>query len=98
MKTNNRKDAQEALNKILIYTSSIYPSRLPTLNDLISAWAMSEAGNPDDARKYLQDVLEKNPQNDLATWMLDTFSHTAVAVPEIVQNNDNYKFVRKYSR
>jgi tetratricopeptide (TPR) repeat protein len=96
LQKSNKKAAAEMLDKILTYTTHIDTERRPSVNNLVSAWALKEAGKEEEGRQLLQKVIDKHPSNAVAKWALAAFTGEKAEVPEQVLNDDNYQFVRKY--
>jgi ATP/maltotriose-dependent transcriptional regulator MalT len=96
LQKSNKKAAAEMLDKILTYTTHIDTERRPSVNNLVSAWALKEAGKEEEGRQLLQKVVDKHPSNAVAKWALAAFTGEKAEVPEQVLNDDNYQFVRKY--
>jgi tetratricopeptide (TPR) repeat protein len=96
LQKTNKKAASAMLHKILTYTASINLDRRPSVNNIVSAWALKESGRENEGKQLLQSVLDKHPSNAVARWALATFTGGNAEVPQQVLNDDNYKFVRKY--
>jgi hypothetical protein len=96
LKKTNKKASTEMLHKILTYTTTLNFDRRPSVNNIISAWALKESGRENEGKQLLQSVLDKHPSSAVAKWALDTFTGGNAEVPQQVLNDDNYQFIRKY--
>ena len=55
-KQGNEKAAKEMPDKIV----SKPPESRPSVNNLVTAWALQKTGKPDEAKKLLNDWIKKN--------------------------------------
>ena len=95
LKTNNKQAANEMLQKIVSYTSTVEPGKRPNVSNLVSALALKESGKAQEAKAFLETIVQKNPNNAVAKWSLSAFTGENTNVPEQVSNNDNYTILKE---
>jgi hypothetical protein len=61
-KLENKPATQQALGKILSFTSSLAKDRRPSANDLVYAWALQQSGKEGEAEKLLKDAVLRSPE------------------------------------
>jgi predicted Zn-dependent protease len=92
-KMKSDKSAKQALDDIISYTSSLKDPR-PSVNNLISAWALKKAGREDDAQKLLKDVAAKHPSNKIAQWTLEAYNGNSTRLD--VEENESYNILQQW--
>lgn len=84
-KQGNDKAAREMLNKILSKPQEIRPS----INNLITAWALQKTGKPDETKKLLNRWITKEPDNVFIKWALVVYNGENKTLPEEMSTNKN---------
>ena len=94
----NEPAAREMLNRIIAFDKKAVEDgkNLASANNLITAWALAKTGNPDEAQKYLQQLLNKNPDNVWAQWTMNTYNGKVYELPEINSTDVNYKVLKNW--
>jgi hypothetical protein len=73
MKMGEKNTAKQMLDKIEGFTPvNDRGDAYANANELIRAWALKQKGQSDAAEKLLQDWLNKEPQNAVAQWAMNT--------------------------
>ncbi len=93
---NNQQEAQQSLNKILSYTSSLKKNILPSPNNLVSAWAIQKTGKKEGGEKFLNDALVKDPNNITGNWALNIYKGNRLQIGDEKLNNENYRVLKKF--
>lgn len=81
--------------KIISYTEPRKDNLRPSLNNLISAWALRSKNRDDEAVKMLKNIAEKNPTSTIAKWTLETYSGKRPPIPDEIKNNDDYLLLKE---
>jgi predicted Zn-dependent protease len=92
LKGNNKKAAKQMLDKILAYKPSSGEAH-PTVNNLVTAWALKAAGRAEEGNKMLKDVAEKYPSDKIARWTLEAYNGNASKLE--VESNDSYNILQQ---
>src|SRR5204862_8036375 len=80
----NDQAAKQMLDHILAFkpyrdeNGSVYPS----VKSLVMSWALQKKGKPGDAEKLIKDWVEKQPENNLAKWVLNAYSGNYSQLPD----------------
>lgn len=95
---NNADSAIQMLDKIISFNNIVEHdgNNFSSANDLVTAWAFNKAGNPDQAQKYLQQILNKNPESIWAQWAINVYNRKTYKLPEINTLNENYRILNKW--
>ena len=88
----NKESAKQILDKILAYKPSSEKAR-PTVNNLVTAWALKAAGRADEGEKMLKDVVAKYPSDKVALWTLEAFNGNAPKLD--IESNDSYNILQQ---
>ena len=83
----NSADATKMLEKILAYPAG----RGLGVNNLVTAWALKETGQPDSAKKLLADYKSKKPDDVYASWAQAAYEGNPENLPGDTQTNENYR-------
>lgn len=86
----NDKAAKDMLNKIL----KSYGNE-SSINNLVTAWALQKTGKGDEAKKLLNDWVEKDRQNVLAKWARDVYNGENKTLPDDVNTNTNTRVLQQ---
>lgn len=92
VKTNNTKAANQILEKIIAYKPSSGEAR-PTVNNLVTAWALKKAGRAEEGEKLLKDVAARYPGNKITQWTLDAYNGKTEKLE--VEDNDSYEILQQ---
>lgn len=92
VKSNNTKAARQMLDRIISNKPSSGEDR-PTVNNLVTAWALKKAGRAAEGEKILRDVAAKYPGNKIAQWTLDAYNGKAEKLE--VEANDSYDILQQ---
>lgn len=92
---NDKKMAQQSLDKILSYTSTVKGLR-PSAGNLVSAWALQKAGKREEGEKLLTDALSGQPGNALSSWALEIYNNKTVRLGDEKINNESYRVLERY--
>jgi tetratricopeptide (TPR) repeat protein len=94
----NEQAARPMLDKILAFKTyndengTVFPS----VKSLVTAWALQKTGKPDEGEKLLKDWVEKQPENNLAKWTLNTYSGNYFKLPDETPTDENYRVLQKW--
>ena len=91
-KSKNTKAANQLLDSIISYKPSSGEDR-PTVNNLVTAWALKKAGRAAEGEKLLKDVAAKYPENKIAQWTLNAYNGKAEKLE--VEANDSYQILQQ---
>ena len=91
-KTKNEKAAKQMLDKIIAYRPGGENAR-PSINNLITAWALKKTGRESDASRFLKEVAAKYPDNKIARWTLEAYDGKASALD--IESNDSYDILQQ---
>ena len=80
------------LDKILAYKPSSGEAR-PTVNNLVTAWALKAAGRAEEGEKMLKDAVTKNPSDKIAQWTLEAYSGNASKLE--IESSDSYNILQQ---
>ena len=69
----NKTSAKQMLQKIIDYKPAREDAR-PSVNNLITAWALKESGRAAEGEKILKDAANKYPSNKIAQWTLEAYN------------------------
>ena len=92
LKINNKKAANQMLDKILAYKPSTGEAR-HTVNNLVTAWALKAAGRGEEGEKMLKEAAAKNPSDKIAQWTLEAYNGNAPKLE--VESNDSYNILQQ---
>jgi tetratricopeptide (TPR) repeat protein len=95
LKQKNEKAAQQMIDKIISFTNT-QQKISPSANDLISAWAMQEKGDKKQGERFLQQQLEKYPNNKLLQWTINTYEGKNSQLSEEGSASSNYTVLQKW--
>lgn len=95
LRLKNENAAQQMLEKIISFTK-MHENISPSPSDLVSAWAMQKTGKAEDAEKFLQQQLQKNPNNELSQWVIHAFEEKKLNLSQAAANNSNYKVLQQW--
>lgn len=90
---NNAKAATQMLDKIKMYTMGHAAGGRPSVNNLVSAWALKNSGKEEEGQIFLKNIADKHPSSVISKWTLEAFAGRAGAVPAEVRENDSYRFL-----
>jgi Tfp pilus assembly protein PilF len=82
-KAKNTIEAEKALKRITEFVPRVENgiSNFLPANHLITAWAMKESGQVDEANKWLDEQIKKFPSNPTLRWAKEMFTTTQVTMP-----------------
>ena len=94
----NEAAAQQMLDKIISFdkTAGEDGSNSLSANNLITAWALKKTGKPDQAQTYLQQLLNKNPDNVWAQWTMNAYNGKAYKLPDTNTADVNYRVLKNW--
>lgn len=79
------------LAKILLKPHEIRPS----INNLITAWALQKTGKPDEAKKLLNRWITKEPDNVFTKWAIDVYNGENKTLPDEMNTNENIRVLQQ---
>lgn len=94
-KSKNTQQARQMLEKIAAYTSSLDGSKRPNVSHLVSAMALRELGKTDEAKAFLEQIVQKHPNNATAKWAQSVFNGDSTNIPAQVSGNENYIILKE---
>ena len=92
VKTKNSKTAKQMLDKIITYKPGKEDPQ-PSVNTLVTAWALKQSGRAEEAEKLLNDIVAKNPSNKIAKWTLDAYHGNESKLD--VESNESYDILQQ---
>ena len=94
----NDASAGQMLDNILSFDKKQGDQSNITANNLITAWAFEKKGVPGQGQIYLQKLLEKNPGNVWAQWMMNAYNGKTYTLPDESESNTdvNYKVLKSW--
>jgi tetratricopeptide (TPR) repeat protein len=92
VKTNQTAAAKKLLDKIIAYKPGRHEGR-PSVNNLVTAWALKKVGKGEEGEKLLKDVADKYPDNKIAKWTLDAYNGNAGKLDG--EGNESYEILRE---
>lgn len=87
----NDKAAKEMLHKILSKPQEIRPS----INNLITAWALPKTEKPDEAKKLLNLRITNQPHNVFTKWAMDVYNGENKTLPDEMNTNENTRVLQQ---
>lgn len=98
-KMGKKEDSKKALNKILSY--NLYDQESGQIksspNNLISVWAMREAGKSAEVTSLLKDWTSKQPNNAVAKWVQEVYNGNKPTLPRELSSNERFMMWTHYS-
>ena len=67
---------------------------IPSVKNLVTAWALQKTGKADEAEKLLKRWIEKEPGNKLAKWTIDAYNGNYSKLPDEIQTDENYRVLQ----
>lgn len=100
-KKGDKREAQKMIDKILAYKlySEDGSSIRASLANLVSVWAMDEAGKSKEAEAFLKDWLNKSPNNPSAKWVIAIYNGAQEDLPTELSTNERnllWKYYRSF--
>ncbi len=98
LKMGKKEESKTALNKILSYNLYDKESGLikSSPNNVISAWAMREAGKSAEATAFLSDWTSKQPNNTIAQWVQQMYNGNRPNLPGELASNERFMLWNHY--
>lgn len=93
VKTNNTKGARQMLDNIISYSSKINIEGRPSVNNLISALALKQAGRGGEGEKMLNDVSSAHTSNKIAEWTRAAYNGNATKLD--IDSNEDYEILQQ---
>ncbi|HUQ66198.1 MAG TPA: DUF5107 domain-containing protein, partial [Flavitalea sp.] len=93
VKTNNKAGAHKMLDKIIAYKPDKLEGK-PSVNNLVTAWALKKAGKSEEGERLLKDVAAKYPDNPIAHWTLDAYNGKAKNL-DVELSNESYEILKE---
>lgn len=90
-KQGNETAARKMLDKILSESRNNGAS----VNNLITAWALQKTGKDDEAKKLLNNWVQRDKGNALAHWAINTYNGENQNLPEDTDTNENYRILNQ---
>lgn len=79
------------LHKILSKPQEIRPS----INNLITAWALPKTEKPDEAKKLLNLRITNQPHNVFTKWAMDVYNGENKTLPDEMNTNENTRVLQQ---
>ena len=94
----NKAASQQMLDNIISFDKKAGEdgSNFSSANNLITAWAFNKVGKPEQSQQYLQQLLDKNPDDVWAQWAINTFNGKSYQLPDTKTADDNYRVLEKW--
>ncbi|MEJ7676154.1 MAG: hypothetical protein WKF59_26500 [Chitinophagaceae bacterium] len=67
----------------------------PSINNLVTAWALQKTGKPDEAKKLLNRWITKEPDNILTKWAMDVYNGENKTLPDEMNTNENTRVLQQ---
>jgi predicted Zn-dependent protease len=91
----SKKGDEQAAKQMLDRIVAKAPGRRGSVNDLVTAWALQKTGKRDEAKKILNEWLEKNPDNIVAKWAVEAYNGDIKSLPDDVNTNENTRILQQ---
>ncbi|MEO8568788.1 MAG: DUF5107 domain-containing protein [Ginsengibacter sp.] len=65
----------------------------PSPNNLVTAWALKKVGRPEEAQKYLEQLLIKNPDDVWAQWATHIYNGKSYEVTAAKNSDENFRII-----
>lgn len=65
----------------------------PSPNNLVTAWALKKVGRPEEAQKYLEQLLIKNADDVWAQWATYIYNGKSYEVPAAKNSDENFRII-----
>jgi tetratricopeptide (TPR) repeat protein len=95
-KLQNKEVAETLLKKILSFTNNNIENEKPSSGNIISAWAYAATGDTARAKKYLEDIKIRNPDNKWSDWSMKLYNGQDYPVKGADTTDDNYRILQKW--
>jgi predicted Zn-dependent protease len=97
-KQGNKEAAAKMLDKIITYTASLTAKGniSPSINNLVSAWALEKTGKSEQAEKILQQSLDNYPDNLLGQWVMNVYKGKDFKLIDETITNENYRILQAW--
>ena len=69
---------------------------IPSVKNLVTAWALQKTGRPGEAEKLLKSWIEKEPGSKLAKWTIDAYNGNYSKLPDEIQTDENYRVLQEW--
>ncbi len=92
----NDSQARQMLDKIIAFHKGLNGNYYSSANNLITAWALKKTGKPEDAQNFLQQLLEKNPDDVWARWAMDVYNGKPSTMARENALSENYSLLHKW--
>ncbi len=98
VRLGDKQAAKQMLDKILAFKPYKDESGniIPSVKNLVTAWALQKTGKPDEAEKLLKSWIEKEPGNKLAKWTIDAYNGNYSKLPDEMQTDENYRVLQEW--
>lgn len=96
-KMGNKTGAKQMLDKILLSNKDKSKSGiiLPSVNNLVTVWAMQKTGKPGQAENFLEEWLKNDPGNIVADWVSNIYHGKNREIPDETIADENYRVLNK---
>jgi tetratricopeptide (TPR) repeat protein len=96
IRLNNEQAAQQMLDKIISVNLSNNEGNFSRPNNLIYALALQKTGKAEQGEKYLQNWMNKSPNNKLAEWAMNIYQGKKFVLPEETRTNTDYIVIQQW--
>lgn len=93
--SNTKQGNDQAAKKMLDKIISKSKENQSSINNLVTAWALQKTRKGDQARKLLNDWIEKEPNNVLARWARDVYNGENKTLPDDMNTNENTRVLQQ---
>lgn len=87
----NKNAAKQVLQRIIDYKPA-KENASPSVNNLITAWALKESGRAEEGEKMLKNVSTKFPSNKVAQWTLEAYNGISSTLD--AEGNESYDILQ----
>ena len=88
------------LDKILSFKpqKTAYINTFSSANNLVTAWAMQQSGQPEDAEIFLHGWLNRESNNALAHWVMNTYKGVDFTMSDETKTDENYRVLKNLTQ
>ncbi len=97
-KEGNKDSMAYVLNNIIGFVAKTENtvSNFSETNTIITAWALEKSGRKNEAKKYLEQRLRSEPDNEILKWCVDVFNGHNTSLPQKIKADENYRVLSEY--
>jgi len=99
-KLENNMKAQQMLENIISFKpqKTLYIDSFSSANNLVTAWTLQRLGKQKEGEAYLDKWLNREPENPLVNWTINTFKGIESVITNDMGMDENYRILKYFTQ